>query len=115
MGFREAFDDKENPYLPDEVLWRQKEQFQDGVGYSWIDELKNMTESAVSDSEFNEQKDLLNVKSNEEFYYRKIYDEMFPEDIGIKRWIPRTDWDGVGYDPYGRAHRVFTIINIISG
>ena len=94
--------------LPDDILWRQKEQFSDGVGYSWIDELKNMTESAVSDSEFNEQKNSLNVKSKEEFYYRKIYDEMFPEDIGIKRWIPRTDWDGVGYDPSGRAQGVHT-------
>ena len=37
---RDAFDDKEQPYLPKEVLWRQKEQFSDGVGYSWIDMLK---------------------------------------------------------------------------
>lgn len=32
---RKAFDDAEQPYLPSEVLWRQKEQFSDGVGYSW--------------------------------------------------------------------------------
>ena len=37
---RKAFDDKENPFLPDEILWRQKEQFSDGVGYNWIDGLK---------------------------------------------------------------------------
>lgn len=37
---RKAFDDKENPWLPDCVLWRQKEQFSDGVGYNWIDGLK---------------------------------------------------------------------------
>jgi asparagine synthase (glutamine-hydrolysing) len=37
---RKAFDDKENPYLPEKILWRQKEQFSDGVGYNWIDSLK---------------------------------------------------------------------------
>jgi asparagine synthase (glutamine-hydrolysing) len=38
----QAFDTPEKPYLPDEILWRQKEQFSDGVGYSWIDDLKVM-------------------------------------------------------------------------
>ena len=65
-----------------------------------------MTESAVSDDEYNENCESLGVKSKEEYYYKKIYNEMFPEDIGIKRWIPRTDWDGVGYDPSGRAQGV---------
>ena len=46
---RNAFDDKENPYLPESVLWRQKEQFSDGVGYSWIDMLKSEAEKRVSD------------------------------------------------------------------
>ena len=103
---REAFNDTENPYLPEDILWRQKEQFSDGVGYSWIDKLKEMTESAVSDTEYTENRESLCVKSKEEYYYKKIYSEMFPEDIGIKRWIPRTDWDGVGYDPSGRAQGV---------
>ena len=48
---RKAFDCHLDPYLPDEVLWRQKEQFSDGVGYSWIDELKAYAESQVSDHE----------------------------------------------------------------
>jgi len=103
---REAFNDEQDPYLPNDILWRQKEQFSDGVGYSWIDGLKEMTESSVTDAEFNENKDSLGVKSKEEYYYKKIYNEMFPENIGIKRWIPRTDWDGVGYDPSGRAQGV---------
>lgn len=38
---RKAFDVKENPYLPAEVLWRQKEQFSDGVGYEWVDGLRD--------------------------------------------------------------------------
>ena len=37
---RKAFDDPADPYLPESVLWRQKEQFSDGVGYSWVDGLK---------------------------------------------------------------------------
>ena len=46
---RNAFDDKENPYLPEEVLWRQKEQFSDGVGYSWIDSLKDEANKKITD------------------------------------------------------------------
>ena len=103
---REAFNDKENPYLPEDILWRQKEQFSDGVGYSWIDGLKMLTESIVTDEEFTENSEKFGVKSKEEYYYKKIYNELFPENIGIKRWIPRTDWDGVGYDPSGRAQGV---------
>jgi asparagine synthase (glutamine-hydrolysing) len=41
-----------NPYLPAEVLWRQKEQFSDGVGYDWVDGLKAYAESEVSDADF---------------------------------------------------------------
>ena len=48
---RAAFDDPDRPWLPKEVLWRQKEQFSDGVGYSWIDGLKDHAETAVSDAE----------------------------------------------------------------
>jgi asparagine synthase (glutamine-hydrolysing) len=103
---REAFNDKENPYLPEDILWRQKEQFSDGVGYSWIDGLKMLTESIITDEEFTENSEKFGVKSKEEYYYKKIYNELFPENIGIKRWIPRTDWDGVGYDPSGRAQDV---------
>ena len=105
-ALREAFNDTERPYLPKDILWRQKEQFSDGVGYSWIDKLKNMTETSVSDAEYSQNCESLGVRSTEEYYYKKIYREMFPEDIGIKRWIPRTDWDGVGYDPSGRAQDV---------
>src|SRR5690606_14884782 len=50
---RKAFDTKEDPYLPDEILWRQKEQFSDGVGYSWIDTLIEYCSSKVSDEEFD--------------------------------------------------------------
>ena len=48
---RKAFDCAEKPYLPHEFLWRQKEQFSDGVGYNWIDGLKAHAEELVSDQQ----------------------------------------------------------------
>ena len=52
MVLRKAFDDLFDPYLPGEVLWRQKEQFSDGVGYSWVDSLKALADKVVSDDDF---------------------------------------------------------------
>jgi len=49
---RKAFDNKEKPWLPDDILWRQKEQFSDGVGYSWIDGLRAHAEKEISDEQF---------------------------------------------------------------
>lgn len=46
---RAAFDTPEDPYLPKEILWRQKEQFSDGVGYKWLDSIKELTELEVPD------------------------------------------------------------------
>lgn len=48
---RKAFDTPDNPYLPEHVLWRQKEQFSDGVGYSWIDGLKAHADAIVTDQQ----------------------------------------------------------------
>ena len=48
---RKAFDTPENPYLPHDVLWRQKEQFSDAVGYSWIDTVKSTSEKLVTDAQ----------------------------------------------------------------
>ncbi len=104
---RAAFDDKENPYLPEDVLWRQKEQFSDGIGYSWIDELKVYCESQVSDNEFTKAKDLYPFNTpdtKEAFYFRKLFEEMYPEQHAIrtvKKWIPK--WQE-STDPSGRAN-----------
>ena len=49
---RAAFDTPDDPYLPNDILWRQKEQFSDGVGYGWIDHLKATAEAEVSDQQF---------------------------------------------------------------
>jgi asparagine synthase (glutamine-hydrolysing) len=68
-------------YVPDEVLWRQKEQFSDGVGYNWIDYLKKYAESAVTDEMMANKKNRFPKQapsSKEEYYYRTIFDRYFP-------------------------------------
>ena len=80
---RKAFEDM----LPESIVWRQKEQFSDGVGYSWIDTLKKMTEEKISDSEFarREMRFPINPpKTKEEYYYREIYSRLFPSDSAAK-------------------------------
>lgn len=80
---RKAFDS----YLPESVAWRQKEQFSDGVGYSWIDTLKLLAEESISDEEFlnaNEYFPIQTPGTKEEFLYRKIFTEHFPSDEAAK-------------------------------
>lgn len=106
---RKAFDDKEDPYLPHEVLWRQKEQFSDGVGYSWIDTLIETATKEITDEEYEFQSSLyLKDKpiSKEALYYRRIFDRLFPHEDASKTvmtWIPT--W-GKSKDPSGRAQQV---------
>jgi asparagine synthase (glutamine-hydrolysing) len=67
-------------YLPPEILWRQKEQFSDGVGYSWIDSLKQLTASQITDGMMNDAGSRFPVQtpsSKEEYYYRQIFDGHF--------------------------------------
>jgi asparagine synthase (glutamine-hydrolysing) len=74
---RKAFE----TYLPKKVAWRQKEQFSDGVGYSWIDSLKELVENEVSDNDFknaNKKFSFQTPMSKEEYYYRSIFEEHFP-------------------------------------
>ncbi|HOW10278.1 MAG TPA: asparagine synthase B [Bacteroidales bacterium] len=76
---RKAFED----YLPASVVWRQKEQFSDGVGYNWIDTLKMLTAREVSDEQLRNAKYRFPVNppmSKEEYYYRSIFSEHFPSD-----------------------------------
>jgi asparagine synthase (glutamine-hydrolysing) len=76
---RKAFED----YLPKEIAWRQKEQFSDGVGYSWIDTLKAMVAEKVSDEQLSNAKFRFPINpplSKEEYYYRSIFSEHFPSD-----------------------------------
>ncbi len=78
-ALRQAFCD----LLPSQVAWRQKEQFSDGVGYSWIDTLKKITSEAVSDAEMASAAERFPVnppKNKEEYYYRSIFAEQFPSE-----------------------------------
>lgn len=80
---REAF----APLLPQSVAWRQKEQFSDGVGYSWIDSLKAMTSAAVSDEEMRRAAERFPVnppQNKEEYYYRTLFEENFPSVSAAK-------------------------------
>ncbi|MEQ8714686.1 MAG: asparagine synthase B [Cyclobacteriaceae bacterium] len=76
---RKAFED----YLPESVAWRQKEQFSDGVGYSWIDSLKDFTSATISDEQLANASYRFPInppQSKEEYYYRTIFAEHFPSD-----------------------------------
>lgn len=112
---RKAFEDM----LPAEIVWRQKEQFSDGVGYNWIDTLKKMTEEKISDAEFERRENRFPVnppKTKEEYYYREIYSRLFPSDSAA-RCVPHEagvacstakalEWDAAWKnmdEPSGRA------------
>ena len=69
--------------LPKEIVWRQKEQFSDGVGYSWIDSLKEMVNEKVSDTDLAQAKHRFPTQtptSKEEYFYRSIFEEHFPSE-----------------------------------
>ncbi|MBQ9476523.1 MAG: asparagine synthase B [Bacteroidales bacterium] len=69
--------------IPSEIAWRQKEQFSDGVGYSWIDTLKRVTAEAVSDEQMAHAANRFPIhtpQNKEEYYYRSIFSELFPSD-----------------------------------
>ncbi len=80
---RKAFED----YLPESIAWRQKEQFSDGVGYSWIDTLKEQAERLVTDTEFEIAASRFPIntpKNKEEYLYRSIFESHFPSDAAAK-------------------------------
>lgn len=106
---RKAFDTSDEPdvapYLPDSILWRQKEQFSDGVGYSWIDALKDNAEHNVTDEMMANPKpewgdDIPTTK--EAYWYRLMFDQHFPPYCAstVMRWTPK--WSKQT-DPSGRA------------
>lgn len=109
---REAFDDKSDPWLPDSVLWRQKEQFSDGVGYSWIDGLKEYADFEIDTEKFSQAHKLFSHNTpttKEAFLYRTIYEEFYSHPscaLIIKKWIPK--WQDYNADPSGRANKLHT-------
>lgn len=105
---RRAFDTTDEPdtkpYLPKNILWRQKEQFSDGVGYGWIDALKENAESHVTDEQMKNPKiewgnDIPDTK--EAYWYRTMFDDLFPFQCAstVMRWTPT--WSNQS-DPSGR-------------
>ena len=104
---RKAFDTPENPYLPQEVLWRQKEQFSDGVGYNWIDQLIDYCATKVSDEQLAaaEMDFPYNTPTTKEaYFYRTIFNKYYPQISAaqtVRKWIPK--WQE-NQDPSGRAN-----------
>lgn len=104
---RKAFETPEQPYLPETNLWRQKEQFSDGVGYNWIDTLIEYCASQVTDQDFNRAADLFPYNTpatKEALYYRRVFHSHFPQEAAaqtVRKWIPK--WQ-LNQDPSGRAN-----------
>ena len=104
---RKAFDTPENPYLPGEILWRQKEQFSDGVGYNWVDELIQYCASQVSDEQLAGAAAEFPYNSpttKEAYFYRSIFHKFYPQVSAaqtVRKWIPK--WQD-NQDPSGRAN-----------
>uniref|UniRef100_A0A0C9RR02 Asparagine synthetase [glutamine-hydrolyzing] n=1 Tax=Wollemia nobilis TaxID=56998 RepID=A0A0C9RR02_9CONI len=116
---RKAFDDEDNPYLPKHILYRQKEQFSDGVGYSWIDGLKSHAAAHVTDIMLGNAKYVFphNTPTTKEgYYYRMIFERFFPQN-SARLTVPggpsvacstakAVEWDAAwsnNLDPSGRA------------
>ncbi|KAJ9167547.1 hypothetical protein P3X46_022191 [Hevea brasiliensis] len=116
---RRAFDGEERPYLPKHILYRQKEQFSDGVGYSWIDGLKAHAAQHVTDKMMQNAEHIFphNTPTTEEaYYYRMIFERFFPQN-SARLTVPggasvacstakAVEWDAAwsnNLDPSGRA------------
>lgn len=112
---RKAFEE----YLPDSIVWRQKEQFSDGVGYGWIDTLKQIASGSVTDDQMQKASEIFPINppmSKEEYFYRTIFHELFPSDSAAS-CVPSVpsvacstpialEWDAAFknmVDPSGRA------------
>jgi asparagine synthase (glutamine-hydrolysing) len=118
---RSAFDTKtvdgENEYLPDEILWRQKDQFSDAVGYNWIDSIKELAEREISDYVMSLASDRWKVNppvQKDEYLVRAIFEELYPgrgRDETVHKSTPNTAWKGVSYDSSGRAQKVHASSN----
>ena len=120
---REAF----QGYLPEEILWRQKEQFSDGVGYNWIDSLIEHVEEMVTDEMMSAAKYKFPVNTpdtKEAYFYRMIFEEHFPSEASIKcvphgksvacSTVEALAWDESflnNADPSGRAAKVHNDTN----
>ncbi|KAH1197009.1 Asparagine synthetase [glutamine-hydrolyzing] 2 [Glycine max] len=118
-ALRRAFDDEEHPYLPKHILYRQKEQFSDGVGYGWIDGLKAHAEKHVTDRMMLNAANIFPFNTpttKEAYHYRMIFERFFPQN-SARLTVPggpsvacstakAVEWDAAwsnNLDPSGRA------------
>jgi asparagine synthase (glutamine-hydrolysing) len=94
---RKSFDTPDDPYLPNEILWRPKEAFSDGVGYSWKDRIIEYADENISDQLFEQREQLYPINTpptKEAFMYRQIFEEFFPGRASLIKsiWMPK--WVG---------------------
>ena len=106
---RQAFSDN---YLPEDILWRRKDGMSDGIsgnkGKKWYEQIQEFVEAKISDKEFESQKHspLRAFPTKEAYYYRKIYDEIFPTyQPQYNFWLPK--WVQHKGDPSGRNLNIF--------
>lgn len=116
---RRAFDTPDDPYIPPDVLWRQKEQFSDGVGYGWIDALRAHAEDLVTDEDFSSRADRFphnTPQTKEGHLYRTIFETHFPQPAAVQGVVTEPsiacssavalEWEkewSAAADPSGRA------------
>jgi len=116
---RKAFDTPDDPYIPSPVLWRQKEQFSDGVGYGWIDALRDHAEDRVSDELFaarHHRFPTTTPATKEGYLYRQVFEDHFPQPAAVNAVVTEPsiacssaialewekEWSATA-DPSGRA------------
>lgn len=105
---RKAFDDKDKPFLPDRILWREKAAFSDAVGHSMVDDLKTYAEGLYTDHEFNRRRFCFKHGTpftKESLLYREIFEEFYPDQAGLIKdfWMPNQLWKGCNVtDPSAR-------------
>jgi asparagine synthase (glutamine-hydrolysing) len=106
---RKAFDGLN--LIPDEILWRIKVQFSDGVGDGWIDTLKTHFNELITDQQLEEAETRFphnTPKTKEAYYYRQLFEKQFPHKDCIQtvsKWLP---WSKFDVDPSGRYQRIYT-------
>lgn len=103
---RKAFDTPEDPWLPESILWRQKEQFGDGVGYSWIDSVVEYAATQVTPRELATARLRYSYNTpdtREALLFRKMFEKYYPSDAEVRtvlKWVPK--WQQ-SKDPSGRV------------
>lgn len=110
---RKSFDNKNKPYLPENILWRQKEQFSDGVGNLWIQTLKNIADNKITDNQMltaNLRFPYATPKTKEAYMYREIFERCFPSDSAAKT-VPFGDTIACSSDIASKWCKSFKILD----